>query len=190
LLGVACSPKPSWQVFFARVLRSADEDTIKQLFAQFGRIVKINLFRAFQGGPISKGCGLVTMDSADEANAAIQGLHEKHIFEGMAQPMVVRWMDAALQRRRQEEHSLMKHGSGHLLTSQGSTHGPNTPPLDAANSGDGFVLASGGSELPPPGCAPDSYKLFIGNIPVELTERVRLLLSSVVGSEKGLMRCC
>lgn len=57
-----------------------------------------------QGAPTTKGCGLVTMGSNDEAAAAIEALDAKHVWEGMEVPMVVKWMDAALQKRRREEH--------------------------------------------------------------------------------------
>lgn len=58
----------------------------------------------WQGAPTAKGCGLVTMGSNDEAAAAIDALDNKHTWEGMEAPMVVKWMDAALQKRRREEH--------------------------------------------------------------------------------------
>ena len=51
-----------------------------------------------------QGCGLVTMGSHDEAQAAIDALDNKYVWEGMEAPMVVKWMDAALQRRRREQH--------------------------------------------------------------------------------------
>jgi hypothetical protein len=44
------------------------------------------------------------MGSHDEAAAAIDGLDSKFVWEGMGGPMVVKWMDAELQRRRREEH--------------------------------------------------------------------------------------
>jgi CUG-BP- and ETR3-like factor len=77
-------------VFFARVLRSATEDAVRALFARYGKVADINLFRAFQGAPTTKGCGLVTMSAAEEATAAIAGLHEQHVWPGMTQPMVRR----------------------------------------------------------------------------------------------------
>lgn len=40
----------SVQLFFAKVLRSASEEEVRQLFGQFGRVVEVNLFRAFQVG--------------------------------------------------------------------------------------------------------------------------------------------
>eukprot|EP00775_Hariotina_reticulata_P001643 gene1644-1985_t len=91
-------------LFFAKVLRSASEDEVRALFQQYGRVVEVNLFRAFQGAPTTKGCGLVTMGGNEEAAAAIDALDNRHIWEGMEAPMVVKWMDAALQKRRREEH--------------------------------------------------------------------------------------
>lgn len=38
------------QLFFAKVLRSANEDEVRHLFNSFGRVIEVNLFRAFQVG--------------------------------------------------------------------------------------------------------------------------------------------
>jgi hypothetical protein len=43
-----------------------------------------------QGAPTTKGCGLVTLGSNDEAAAAIDALDSKHIWDGMEAPMVSR----------------------------------------------------------------------------------------------------
>jgi RNA recognition motif-containing protein len=92
------------QLFFAKVLRSAAEDDVKALFSRYGSVHSINLFRAFQGAPTSKGCGLITMGSNEEAAAAIAALDCKYTWPSMDVPMVVKWMDAALQKKRREEH--------------------------------------------------------------------------------------
>jgi hypothetical protein len=52
----ACLPAACccWlQLFFAKVLRSANEDEVKALFARYGRVVEVNLFRAFQVGCVT-----------------------------------------------------------------------------------------------------------------------------------------
>ncbi len=51
-----------------------------------------------------QGCGLVTMGSHAEAVAAIAALDSQYVWDGMETPMVVKWMDTALQRRRREQH--------------------------------------------------------------------------------------
>ena len=86
------------------MLRSAGEDEVRALFGRFGRVHDVNLFRAFQGAPTTKGCGLVTMGSNDAAAAAIDALDGRYVWDGMDGAMVVKWMDAALQKRRREEH--------------------------------------------------------------------------------------
>ncbi|KXZ43600.1 hypothetical protein GPECTOR_86g394 [Gonium pectorale] len=79
-------------LFFAKVLRSTTEDDVRRLFTRFGKVHDVNLFRAFQGAPTTK------------AVAAIAALDGKFVWEGMDCPMVVKWMDTALQRRRREQH--------------------------------------------------------------------------------------
>lgn len=54
--------------------------------------------------PSLQGCGLVTLGTHEEAVNAIDQLDSKFVWEGMESPMVVKWMDAALQRRRREQH--------------------------------------------------------------------------------------
>jgi hypothetical protein len=44
------------------------------------------------------------MGSHAEAAAALGGLDSKFIWSGMGLPMSVRWMDAALQKRRRDAH--------------------------------------------------------------------------------------
>ncbi|KAI8465632.1 MAG: hypothetical protein J3K34DRAFT_487277 [Monoraphidium minutum] len=253
-------------LFFAKVLRTASEDDVRGLFSRYGRVFELNIFRAFQGAPTTKGCGLVTLGSAAEALAAIEALDGQYTWDGMDGPMaldgqytwdgmdgpmalaaiealdgqytwdgmdgpmIVKWMDAALQRRRREEHlASMRHGgpappagpAPGAPTRRDVRSAPHAaPPVLAAlgaagargrsggggggggpgagagggglgsgggggGSGGGHHFSSGssggyafdvapqpifGSELPPTGCAPDAYKLFIGNVPKSYTE--------------------
>lgn len=92
------------QLFFAKVLRTASEEEVVALFSRYGQVAEVNLFRAFQGAPTSKGCGLVTYSAPSEAAAAIAGLDATYTWPGADGPMVVKWMDTALQRKRRDEH--------------------------------------------------------------------------------------
>jgi hypothetical protein len=98
------------------------------LFSQFGSVSEVNLFRAFQGAPTTKGCGLVTMGTCDAAFAAIHALDNKFTWEGMDAPIVVKWMDGAMQRRRREQH---------MATSgiQGSKYSSSQRPASATSAG-------------------------------------------------------
>ncbi|GAX72674.1 hypothetical protein CEUSTIGMA_g130.t1 [Chlamydomonas eustigma] len=182
-------------VFFAKVLRSATEEEVKSLFSTYGKVYDVNLFRAFQGASTTKGCGLVTMSTHEEAIAAIQALDNQHVWEGMDVPMVVKWMDAALQRRRREQHlAAMRQGLATSMTlgedawmPSGSGFYPNLslPPSSRVSVGMGtsgvLVMGGGGGlvggaelvqvqESPPAGCDADAIKLFVGNIPKLCTE--------------------
>jgi hypothetical protein len=44
------------------------------------------------------------MGNIQEAVAAIEALDNKYVWHGVDVPMVVKWMDAQLQKRRRDEH--------------------------------------------------------------------------------------
>ncbi|PNH12299.1 CUGBP Elav-like family member 4 [Tetrabaena socialis] len=173
------------QIFFAKVLRSATEDEVRQLFGQFGRVTDVNLFRAFQGAPTTKGCGLVTMGGHEEAVAAIAALDSQYVWGGMETPMVVKWMDTALQRRRREQHlanmrQAMAPGAG--LGFGGLALATSLPvPSSIGMLQTSFMEALEPSETPPPGCASDAIKLFVGNVPKSCTEEQLLPLFQSIG---------
>mmetsp|Transcript_31833 Transcript_31833/g.70722 ORF Transcript_31833/g.70722 Transcript_31833/m.70722 type:complete len:496 (-) Transcript_31833:2249-3736(-) len=177
-------------LFFAKVLRSASEDEVKALFSRYGTVFDVNLFRAFQGAPTTKGCGLVTMGTHQEAVAAIDALDNKYIWDGMESPMVVKWMDAALQRRRREQHlAAMRQGLVPSMAMGSDAWVPaglalaNIPTAARVNLGSSSVLGqdSEPTETPPAGCAPDAIKLFVGNIPKSCTEEQLLPFFETVG---------
>lgn len=41
-------------IFFAKVLRSACEEQVRDLFARYGRVLDVKLFRAFKGSPTNR----------------------------------------------------------------------------------------------------------------------------------------
>lgn len=179
-------------LFFAKILRTAKEDEVKAVFARFGSVHDVNLFRPFQGAPTTKGCGLVTMGSHGEAAAAISGLDGRYSWGGMDSPMVVKWMDAQLQKRRKEDHlAAMRQGlNGNDGPGPKICRVPGTTALVSVPAASIVVptLSQQGSvrrldcshDLPPPGCAPDAIKLFIGNVPKSYTsEHLRPIFSSI-----------
>ncbi|EFJ44830.1 hypothetical protein VOLCADRAFT_118581 [Volvox carteri f. nagariensis] len=179
------------QLFFAKVLRSATEDEVRRLFGQFGKVTDVNLFRAFQGAPTTKGCGLVTMGSHDEAVSAIAALDSQYVWEGMETPMVVKWMDTALQRRRREQHlanmrqAMAPGGAGLGCVPGGLSLATSIPSAGSLGGLAGlqntFLDALEPTEMPPPGCSPDAIKLFVGNVPKCCTEEQLLPLFQSIG---------
>lgn len=66
------------KLFVGNLSYSVTSDQLRQSFAQFGTVVDaIVLTDKFSGR--SKGFGFVTMGSAEEAQAAIDGLNEKEL---------------------------------------------------------------------------------------------------------------
>lgn len=178
-------------LFFAKILRTAKEDEVKAVFAQYGSVHDVNLFRPFQGAPTTKGCGLVTMGSHSEAAAAISGLDGRFSWEGMDSAMVVKWMDAQLQKRRKEDHlAAMRQGlAGHgglgpkICRVPGTTavySVPANPNTVTTPSQQGNARRLDCHEIPPLGCQDDAIKLFIGNVPKSITaENLRPLFTSI-----------
>jgi hypothetical protein len=63
------------------------------------------------------------MESHEGAAAALDALNTKYTWPGMQSPMVVKWMDTALQTRRREHHMAAARGNSGLalgLTAPGS----------------------------------------------------------------------
>jgi hypothetical protein len=49
-----CPARALQTLFFAKVLRSATEEQVRALFAQYGVVKELKLFRAFKGAPTNK----------------------------------------------------------------------------------------------------------------------------------------
>lgn len=62
---------PPPQLFFAKVVRTASEPEVRQLFSRFGRICEVNLFRAFQ---VAGTCKRPLMRPGRPAGAARAGV--------------------------------------------------------------------------------------------------------------------
>jgi hypothetical protein len=71
------------------------------------------------------------MGSHGEAASAIEGLDSKYVWQGMGSPMVVKWMDAELQRKRREEHLAAMRQVGGAGAGRGRA-GPGRPAPKAA----------------------------------------------------------
>lgn len=58
--------------------------------------------RTVTTGLCVQGCGTVNMGTHAEASAALAALDNRHRWVGMDSPMVVKWVDRELQKRRKE----------------------------------------------------------------------------------------
>lgn len=70
------------KLFVGNLSWKATEESLRPVFEAFGKVVSIKIITDHTGR--SKGFGFVEMDTADEAQAAIQGLNEKvHLDRNM-----------------------------------------------------------------------------------------------------------
>jgi len=68
------------KLFIGNLSWKASEDVLKPLFEQYGNVVSIKIIVDQYTGK-SKGFGFVEMETADEAEKAIQGLNDKPVLE-------------------------------------------------------------------------------------------------------------
>lgn len=61
-------------IYVGNLPYSADEQTINDMFSSHGEVSRVKIITDFETGR-SKGFAFVTMDNADEANAAIDALN-------------------------------------------------------------------------------------------------------------------
>lgn len=80
------------KLFVGGLPRQYDEDMTRQLFASYGEITYLKLFKHPDGA--FKGAGFVTLASKDQAFAAIESLHHKHTIPPMERPIEVKFADA------------------------------------------------------------------------------------------------
>jgi len=179
-------------LFFAKVLRTAQEHEVRALFSKYGSVHDVNMFRPFLNASITKGCGLVTMSTHEEACCAIVALDGRYVWEGMDTAMVVKWMDVQLQKRRKENHQAVKRQR--MLPDSGSKSPqmlvPSPANMQLAQDYDpngrfpGLPLGDAS-----PGCHPDDGKIFVSNLPRTATLDALRPLLEVHGPLLGLAMC-
>ncbi|KAK9813350.1 hypothetical protein WJX73_001733 [Symbiochloris irregularis] len=138
-------------LYIARIPHTATEEQTKELFSTHGAVKEVILFRNHPKAAFCKGCGTVHMTTHDEAAAALAALDNLHKWEGMESPMVVRWMDRELQKRRRESRQGPPAYAGPQNAQNDPTYGVPPEPVQ--------------QDTPPTGCDSDTYKLFLSNIP-------------------------
>ena len=69
------SQKLETKLFVGLVPKSANEETLRNIFKQFGKIEDVAILRAAEG--VSKGCGFVRFATRASAQAAINALNQK-----------------------------------------------------------------------------------------------------------------
>ena len=91
------------KLFVGNLSWDTSEDDLRQHFAKCGRVKSVKIITDKNTGK-SKGFGFVEMETADEANAAIQMLHDLNLHE--------RNLRVSLAQERQDRPSGSGSGSG------------------------------------------------------------------------------
>jgi hypothetical protein len=156
-------------------------------------LLLLMLMLSLQGAPSSKGCGLVAFATRQAAAAAIDILCNKYIWAGMRSPMVVKHITSQPDKPYDLGSSSSGGAGGYPYTSSRGAGSSSRGFVRQYDVSGGFgresrmyvpgqqqqplpAAAAGTARLPhqdvlPRGCAPDAYKLFVGNIPKTCTER-------------------
>ncbi|GMR31386.1 hypothetical protein PMAYCL1PPCAC_01581, partial [Pristionchus mayeri] len=74
-------------LFVGQISIKMNEEDVKMMFNQFGRIEDCTVIRDAYG--VSKGCAFITFDSQSSAEDAINAMHNSIAMEGCSSPLVV-----------------------------------------------------------------------------------------------------
>lgn len=91
------------KLFVGHVPRTVTEDDIRQLFAEHGHVLEVNMVREKRIGQ-QHGCYFIKYATIEEAERAIKALHNKHTLPGGISPLQVRFADG--EREQLVEHKL------------------------------------------------------------------------------------
>lgn len=101
-------PDANASVFFARCPPSITEGQLHEVFTQFGTVIQVNIFRRWAAAKSSKGCGIITFQEKQAAEAALV-LDGQHKFADSEVPMVVERCDVDRQRAPSAGNVLITH---------------------------------------------------------------------------------
>jgi len=65
-------------IYVGNIPRTTDEDTIRNLFEEYGEVAEVKLLKDNYTGQL-RGFGFVTMNSDDEAEKAIEGINSSEL---------------------------------------------------------------------------------------------------------------
>lgn len=161
-------PMPKgFTVSYACIPITVTPSEVAALFGRFGMVLQVVPFAHRREGPAgSRGCGLVVMETEQGALDSIEALSGKYTWVGAERPLQVQAFYGAERSGPHQLPSLPEGGSNN--NNQGSLgrgryQGPANRGSSPRNNSVGLLQAD--EEPPPPGCAPDVFKLVLANLP-------------------------
>jgi CUG-BP- and ETR3-like factor len=103
--------------------RESDEQTVHELFSQFGEIVEVFMIRNADGS--SKCAAFLRFAARESAAKAIEQLHGIEVMEGVQRPLIVKFADNKLQRQQRHIRNVRRH---EMMTMVGPGGYPFPPP--------------------------------------------------------------
>lgn len=79
------------KLFVGMLPKTADESLLETLFAPYGKIKEVHIIRTPEGE--AKGCAFLKFTERASAVRAIEELNERHVVDGAARPLVVKFAD-------------------------------------------------------------------------------------------------
>eukprot|EP00775_Hariotina_reticulata_P010349 gene10349-10506_t len=175
-------PMPKgFTVSYACIPTAVTPSEVAAMFDRFGMVLQVVPFAHRREGPVnSRGCGLVVMESEQAAMEAVEALSGKVTWPGAERPLLVQPFYGA---ERVGPHQLptLPDGSAGSACEAGPL-GIAGRPRSALHQPAARVGSAGGvadgdrqqgpadGEVPPAGCAPDAYKIVLGNLPSSATQ--------------------
>lgn len=71
--------------------KTTSEDDVKGIFGPYGIVEEVTILRHPDGN--GRGCGFIRFSTREQAQAAINGLHNSMTLEGCTAPIVVKFAD-------------------------------------------------------------------------------------------------
>jgi RNA recognition motif-containing protein len=131
-----------YKLFVCNIGKSMTSQDLQAHFAQFGEVTDSNVVLDKMTGQ-AKGFGFISYRFQEQAQAAIDALHEKFTFPGNEKPVIVRFKDERLN--------------------------PNANPASLGIQSGGMGMPYGYPPAPPHVGAGESYKLFVCHLPKAMT---------------------
>lgn len=102
------------KLFVGQVPAVATEDLLLPLFQPYGNLLEIKIMRDQQGR--SKGCAWVRYETQQQAQAAIEALHEKHVIPPQTNVLQVRYAaPSSRPRQRNFDSNMSNVNAGRLM---------------------------------------------------------------------------
>jgi len=151
----AITPEQENKLFVGMTSRNADENSIRELFEEYGEIREIYIIRNADGS--NKGCAFLKFAENESAVRAIEEMNDKFTMDGATRPLIVKFADTKAQRKARTSNAASR------LANSGGHHGTIPSPQSGYYLTPGHHVPvypnyqQGTPQVPPPMGLPPQY---------------------------------